>query len=124
MQDIVEKLQAHNATLLAISPELPAHNLKVIETHKLGFDIVSDPGNAYAARLGLRFELPPEIKAIYQGFGLDLPAFNGDDSWTLPMPARIVIDARGIVRATDVDPDYTVRPEPQKTLNDVATITT
>ena len=124
MQDIVATLKAHGATLLAISPELPAHNQKVIETHKLGFDIVSDPGNAYTAKLGLRFELPPEIKAIYQGFGLDLPAFNGDGSWTLPMPARMVIDSRGIVRATDVDPDYTVRPEPQKTLDDVMALKT
>jgi peroxiredoxin len=122
LQGIVEKLSALGATLLAISPELPAHNLSVIESNKLSFDIVSDPENAYTAKLGLRFSLPPEIKKIYQGFGLDLPVFNGDPGWTLPMPARLVVDRFGIVRATDVDPDYTVRPEPQKTLDDVAAL--
>ena len=35
------------------------------------------------------------------------------------MPARLVIDRQGIVRAADIDPDYTVRPEPTKTLEDV-----
>jgi hypothetical protein len=35
------------------------------------------------------------------------------------MPARLVIDREGIVRAVDADPDYTVRPEPEKTLADV-----
>lgn len=91
----------------------------MIEKNGLEFDILSDPGNAYAAALGLRFELPPELQAIYRGFGIDLPVCNGDDSWTLPMPARIVVDRAAIVRVADVDPDYTVRPEPEKTLADV-----
>ena len=47
---------------------------------------------------------------------------NGDDSWTLPMPARIVVSGDGIVRATDIDPNYTSRPEPEKTLADVKAI--
>jgi hypothetical protein len=37
----------------------------------------------------------------------------------LPMPARIVVDRNGIVRATDIDADYTVRPEAAKTLEDL-----
>ncbi len=109
-------------TLVALSPALAVHNRAVIEKNGLSFDILSDPGNAYAAQLGLRFALPPDIVAIYRGFGIDLAAFDGDDSWTLPMPARIVVDRHGIVRATDVDPDYTVRPEPEKTLRDVVAL--
>ncbi len=49
-------------------------------------------------------------------FGIDLPTANGDDSWTLPMPARFVIDRSGMIRAADVDPDYTRRPEPADTV--------
>jgi hypothetical protein len=41
-----------------------------------------------------------------------LPAFNGDDSWTLPMPGRFVVGTNGIVRYAEVNPDYTKRPEP------------
>ncbi len=81
--------------------------------------MLSDPGNAYAAELGLRFEISPDVKEIYGGFGIDLPKVNGDDSWTLPIPARLVIDSGGIVRAADIDVDYTRRPEPDKTLADV-----
>ena len=93
--------------------------LGLIEKHQLTFDMLSDAGNDYAAELGLRFEIPSEIQAIYSGFGIDLPAVNGDASWTLPMPARIVVDRDGIVRAVDADPDYTRRPEPDKTLEDL-----
>ena len=81
--------------------------------------MLSDPGNAYAAELGIRFEVPGDVCEIYGGFGIDLPKFNGDDSWTLPIPARLVVDAHAIVRAADIDVDYTRRPEPEKTLADV-----
>ena len=84
--------------------------------------MLSDPGNAYAAELGLRFEISPDVKEIYGGFGIDLPKVNGDDSWTLPIPARLVIDQGGIVRAADIDVDYTRRPEPDKTVADVAAL--
>ncbi len=91
----------------------------MIEKHGLNFDMLSDPENAYAAELGIRFEVPAEVKEIYGGFGIDLPKVNGDDSWTLPIPARLVIDADGVVRTADVDVDYTRRPEPEKTVADV-----
>lgn len=115
----MQPLRDLGATLVALSPQLPELGLGIVEKHNLGFDILSDPHNAYAAQLGLRFDLPPELKSIYKGFGIDLPACNGDESWTLPMPGRLVIDRGGVVRAIDVDPDYTVRPEPQKTVEDV-----
>ncbi len=94
----------------------------MIEKHGITFDMLSDPGNAYAAELGLRFQVPPEVQEIYGGFGIDLPKVNGDDSWTLPIPARLVIDSGGIVRAADIDVDYTRRPEPDKTVADVAAL--
>ena len=47
------------------------------------------------------------------GFGIDLVATNGDDSWTLPMPTRLLVSPDGIMCAADFDPNYTARPEPQ-----------
>ena len=44
----------------------------------------------------------------------DLPAFNGDASWTLPMPGRFVIGQDRIVRYAEVNPDYTRRPDPSE----------
>ncbi len=94
----------------------------MIEKNGIEFDMLSDPGNAYAAELGIRFQVPPDVQEIYGGFGIDLPKVNGDDSWTLPIPARLVIDSGGIVRAADIDVDYTRRPEPDKTVADVAAL--
>ena len=115
----MDTLKQHGATLVAVTPQLAEHSRTMIEKHKLGFDLLSDPGNAYAATLGLRFEVPDDLREVYLGFGINLPVHNGDDSWTLPIPARLVIDSGGIVRAADIDVDYTKRPEPDKTLADV-----
>jgi len=32
------------------------------------------------------------------------------------MPARYVIDKEGVIRAADVNADYTIRPEPSETV--------
>ena len=116
-------IESHGATLVAITPQLPEKSARMIEKHKLGFHMLRDPGNEYAAQLGLRFQVSEELKAQYLKFPLDLPATNGEPSWTLAVPARILIGADGIVRALDADPDYTRRPEPEKTLNDLAALT-
>ncbi len=90
----------------------------MIEKNKLSFDILTDADNAVAAQFGLRFKVAEEVKKVYQEkFGLDMEKFNGDPSWTLPMPARFIIDRDGRIRYSNADPDYTVRPEPSDTIN-------
>jgi len=101
---------------VAISPQLPEHNRELIRTRHLAFEILTDRGNDVAARFGLRFALPDDLRQLYRTFPLDLEKFNGDASWTLPIPARFVIDRQGVIRYADSDPDYTTRPEPEETL--------
>ena len=122
MQEIAAELKEKNVTVVALTPQSPDHSLLMREKNKINFDLLSDPGNDYAAKLGLKFALPDDLREVYSGFGIDLPTHNAEDSWTLPMPARFVIGQDGIVRAADVDPDYTNRPEPQKTLDDIANL--
>lgn len=122
MQQNLDAVTARGASLVAFTPQLPEHSRALAEQHRIAFDIMTDPGNEYADQLGLRFALPDDLRAVYLGFGVDLPKHNGEPSWTLPMPGRFVIDRTGIVRAVDVDPDYTYRPEPQKTLDDLAAL--
>jgi len=115
-------LEKHGATLVAITPHNAANSLRMIERHGLGFEMLSDPGNAYVARLGLRFQVPAELKEVYLSIGINLEESSGSADWTLPVPARVVVDRAGIVRAADIDVDYTRRPEPDKTVADVAAL--
>jgi peroxiredoxin len=119
LQQVTGVLKELGATTCAITPQPPDVNRALIARHKLGFDLLTDHGNEYAAVLGLRFELPADLREVYLSFGVDLAAHNAEGSWTLPMPGRFVIDRNGIVRAAHVDPDYRYRPEPEKTVEDV-----
>jgi peroxiredoxin len=69
-----------------------------------------------AEAYGLVFTLPDALREIYLKLGIDLARGNGDGTWRLPIPARFVIDRRGVIRAVDADPDYTRRPEPTQTV--------
>lgn len=60
--------------------------------------------------------MPEYLREAYPGIGIDLPRFNGDDSWQLPVPATFVIDTDGRLVYAQADPDYTVRPEPADVL--------
>jgi hypothetical protein len=56
--------------------------------------------------------LPDYLIGLYKSIKNDLPAFNGETSWTLPMPGRFVIGQDRIIRYAEINPDYTRRPEP------------
>ena len=122
MQQVLGSIRQHGASLVALTPQLPEHFTAMAAKQALGYELVHDPRSDYAAQLGLRFALPAELREVYSSRGLMLPTHNGDDSWTLPMPGRFVVDRSGIVRTVDVDPDYTRRPEPAKTVADLAAL--
>lgn len=118
LQEITADLKSLGFQIFAITPQMTSHSASMVKKQELDFSILSDPGNAYAAELGLKHNVEGRLKEIYQGFGIHLDKSNGEPSWTLPMPGRIIVDRDGIVKSVDADPDYTRRPEPAKTLED------
>ncbi|KWR92003.1 peroxiredoxin-like family protein [Cupriavidus sp. IDO] len=116
LQEALPSFEALGASLVAISPQNPVNSRKSVRTNGLGFPILSDTKNDVAAAFGLRFSLPDYLVALYKTLKNDLPAFNGDPSWTLPMPARYVIGQDGTILYSEVNPDYTHRPEPSDML--------
>ena len=116
LNTVRSQIAALGANLVAVAPQQPHFSALMQEEKALTIEMLSDPGNAVAETYGLRYRLPDDLSALYAKFGIDLPKFNGDDSWTLPMPARYIIDASGIVRYAEVSADYTIRPEPEDTV--------
>ena len=116
LQAALPEFRAVGASLVAISPQTAANSRKSVRQNELGFPILSDPHNDVAAAFGLRFTLPGYLVDLYKSLKNDLPAFNGDPSWTLPMPGRFVIAPDGTIIYAEVNPDYTKRPEPEDML--------
>ena len=117
LQEVIGDIKSLGANLTAISPQLPEFSRELISQKNLTFDLLSDPGNNVAKTFGIVFTFAEDLKNLYQKFSIDVAKHNGDDSWTLPMPARFIIDRDSIIRYAEVDPDYTVRPEPGHTMD-------
>ncbi|USI73510.1 peroxiredoxin-like family protein [Sphingomonas morindae] len=116
LQAALPEFEKLGASLVAISPQTAVNSRKSVRQNELDFPILSDAHNDVAAAFGLRFELPDYLVDLYKGLKNDLPAFNGDASWTLPMPARYVIAQDSTILYAEVNPDYTRRPEPEDML--------
>ncbi|MCL6414371.1 AhpC/TSA family protein [Aestuariirhabdus sp. Z084] len=114
LQAALPEIKAKGAQLVAISPQTPDSSLSTAEKNALEFEILSDQGNQVAEQFGLVFELPESIRGIYDKFGIDVVAHNGEDSFKLPVPASYVINSDGNVTYAFVNADYTQRVEPQQ----------
>jgi len=103
----------YGASLVAISPQTAPNSRKSVRQNKLSFPILSDVKGKLGDAFGLRFNLPDYLVELYKQLKNDLPTFNDDPSWTLPMPARYIIGQDGVILYSEVNPDYTRRPEPE-----------
>ena len=120
LQKMLPSIQSQGATLVAVSPELPAYISKTVQEAALEFPVLSDVGMTVGKQYGLGFVLDPELQAIYMKFGLDVPAHNGDATFQLPLPATYVIQPDGTVSYAFVNADYTQRAEPEDILQALA----
>jgi len=117
LQKYLPQMTELGAKLIAISPETPDNSLSTREKNELTFEVLSDLGNQVAKEFGLVFELPEELRPIYQSFGIDLPAYNGDESFELPIPATYVVATDGTVVHAFIDPNYAKRLDPEEIIN-------
>lgn len=114
LQQSLPEIKELGATLVAISPQTPDNSLSTVEKNELEFEVLSDGGNQVAKEFGLVFVLPEELRPIYQDFGIDLPAQNGDNTFELPIPATYVIAQDGTIIHAFVEADYTKRLDPKE----------
>jgi peroxiredoxin len=116
LQEIDSEVRALGGRIVALTGELERYTRALHKKLNLSFDILTDPHLKTAEQFRLVFTLPEYLRELYQSFGVSLDRFHDEPEYRLPMPARYVIDAQGIIRAADVNADYTVRPEPSETV--------
>jgi len=112
LQQALPEIKSLDAQLIAISPNTPDNSISSIEKHGLEFEVLTDAGNKIAKEFKLVFNLAEELHPIFQQFNFDIPKYNGDESWELPIPATYIIDTDGRIVHSFVNADYTQRMEP------------
>jgi len=114
LQRALPEIKAAGGSLVAIAPELPEHAAQIRDKGNLTFPLLHDRGNNIARQYGLVFTFPEELRPIYESFGIDLAASQGNGNFELPVPATYIIDRKGVVAHAFVDVDYTKRMEPSE----------
>lgn len=117
LRDINSEVRALGARVVVLTPELERYTRALHKKLNLPFDILTDLHLKTAEQFRLVFTLPDYLRELYKSFGNALDRFHDEPEFRLPIPARYVIDKQGIIRAADVNADYTIRPEPSATLN-------
>lgn len=112
LKKIYPKLQSMGVEVVAVSPQMPEDTTEMAKKHGLDFIVISDVSNRLAKKCGVMIELSPELREAYGDFGVDLELVNGDDTWSLPMPATFVLDQDMKVIFRDVSVDISQRACP------------
>ena len=110
------------AQIVVITPELERYTRALHKKLNRSFDILTDLHLKIAEQFRLVFTLPDYLRELYKSFGNALGRFHDEPQFRLPIPARYVIDKTGMIRAADVNADYTLRPEPSDTLRQLRLI--
>ena len=98
---------------MAISPEKPEDTVSTAEMNNLRFPVLSDIGQNVGKAFGVLYAFTKEVRTVYDGFKLDIPAKNGvPDDWSLPLSATYVIGVDGIILFADTRVDYRERTDP------------
>ncbi len=121
-QQNLAAFKSKGATLIAITPEKPDLTTVTESGKRLEFQILTDKDNKFAKKLGLVFELTPELKELYKKFGIDLEKSQGNADWSLPVPATYVVSKAGRIIYAFVDVDYTQRASPEEILAALAQV--
>jgi len=99
------------ANIVAITPESRRFASK-LDAETLGtFPILADLDNGYALTVNLAIWVDEAMSSLIAGAGWDIPAYQGNDAWILPIPAVFVLNRAGVVVARHVNADYRERAD-------------
>jgi peroxiredoxin len=111
---IVKDLTDAGYQLLAVSPDKPEELAKTIDKDKLTYTLLSDSDAAAIQAFGLAFKAPSSQFTM-------LEQYSGQTHHALPVPAVYILGTDGTIKYVHFDPDYKVRMDPAKVLEQAKT---
>jgi peroxiredoxin len=106
-----EKIAAAGGQIVAILPDRQRFTNMLKGDARASFPILTDMDNGYAMSLNLVMWVGTEMQGLMPKAGVDLPLYQGNQSWMLPIPATFVVGTDGVIKARHIDPDYRKRIE-------------
>jgi len=104
-----KEIESEGGQIVAIMPDRQQFADEFKTESNARFPILTDMDNGYALCLNLVIWVGAEIVQMISALGRDIPNYQGNASWMLPIPATFVVGKDGKVKARFVDPDYRKR---------------
>jgi peroxiredoxin len=99
------RIASYGGQIVAIMPDRQQFVSELKSAAKVPFPILTDMDNGYALSLNVAIWIGAEMQKMLEGLR-DLPSYQGNDSWILPIPATFVVGTDGLINARFVDPDF------------------
>ncbi|TVQ57501.1 MAG: AhpC/TSA family protein [Phycisphaerales bacterium] len=102
-------LRAMGYQIVGVSPDRPEKLRESLGEHDISYTLLSDSNVELARAFGVAFRVDDETNEMLRGHGIDLEDAAGRSHRVLPIPAVYLIDADGMIRFAQWDPDYRQR---------------
>lgn len=119
-----EEISSLGASIVAISGQRPENAVSLTEKHSLSFPVLSDVDQVVIRAFKLRYDVPSELRAMFEARGNDISQKNADGSWTLPISATYVTARTGRIVLAHVEADWRVRLDPSEIIDTLASLST
>ena len=104
-----ERIASKGANLAAIMPDRQRFAALFKAEGEARYPVLTDIDNGYALSLNLAIWVGDEMQKILESGGRQLPDYQGNNAWVLPIPATFVIAGDGTITARFIDPDFRKR---------------
>ena len=116
-QTLLPELRSHRAIFIAISPQTgrqnePSRQIATISPFLCSLIPHAPSPHSTASPTPSLSQPVPYFRSIL----VNIPFLNGDETWTLPLPATFVLRAEGSVCFAQGFADHRLRPEPREVM--------
>lgn len=123
-RDLYPELRSRGALFVGISPQNTRQSNFMLDQHRLGFPLLSDPGAEIAEQYGIAYTVSSEQRRYFQSILVNIPFNNAglsyqtatEASWRLPLPATFIVNRDSTIAFAEAHADFRVRPEPADVL--------
>lgn len=104
-----DKIAAAGADVAVIMPDLPRYTAKTVVDTGGKLKVLSDVDNGYALSAGLVMWVGEQIAGLMRADQINMPLYQGNQGWFLPLPATYIVGRDGLIRKRFVNPDFRQR---------------
>lgn len=113
LQEIEPQLTQGGYHIIAVSADRPEKLPETVDRHNLNFLLLSDSKMMGAQAFGLAYKVSKQVLEYLKKSNVALEEASGEKRHILPVPAVFITGTDGIIRFEYVNPNHTVRLNPE-----------